>query len=164
MVKQLEAAPPTLSVPLPAAYMKVRDSAMHDLGVGTTHDMKSVMTGVFLASWLFREYTLGEKFALWRGKFSSDKMLWDKMLVTDLTKQIQKLDLPVYFFHGKYDYTVSYPLAKAYLNRLQAPIKGFYTFEHSAHSPMFEEPDRMKQILQEDVLAGKNNLSDACIK
>ncbi|WP_309729078.1 alpha/beta hydrolase [Chamaesiphon sp. OTE_75_metabat_556] len=162
MVKQLEAAPPTMSVPLPAAYMKVRDSAMHSLGVGTTHDMKSVMTGVFLASWLFRGYTLGEKLALWRGKFSSDQMLWDKMIATDLTKQIQKLDLPVYFFHGKYDYTVSYSLAKAYLDRLQAPIKGFYTFEHSAHSPMFEEPDRMKQILQEDVLAGKNNRSDAC--
>jgi pimeloyl-ACP methyl ester carboxylesterase len=157
MVEQLEAAPPTMSVPLPAAYMKVRDSAMHDLGVGTTHDMKSVMTGVFLASWLFRQYTVAEKLALWRGKFASDKLLWDKTISTDLTQQVQKLDLPVYFFHGKYDYTVSYPLAKAYLDRLQAPIKGFYTFEHSAHSPMFEEPDRMKQIFQEDVLAGKNN-------
>jgi pimeloyl-ACP methyl ester carboxylesterase len=162
MVQQLEAAPPTMTVPLPAAYMKVRDSAMHDLGVGTTHDMTSVMTGVFLASWLFRQYTVGEKLALWRGKFSSDKLLWDKMISTDLTQQIQKLDLPVYFFHGKYDYTVSYPLAKAYLDRLQAPIKGFYTFEHSAHSPMFEEPDKMKQIVQEDVLTGKNNLSDTC--
>jgi pimeloyl-ACP methyl ester carboxylesterase len=160
MVKQLEAAPPTMSVPLPTSYMKIRDSAMHDLGVGTTHNMKSVMTGVFLASWLFREYTLGEKIALWRGKFVSDKILWDKMIATDLTQQIQKLDLPIYFFHGKYDYTVSYPLAKAYLDELQAAIKGFYTFEHSAHSPMFEEPDRMKQIIQEDVLAGKNSLSD----
>lgn len=160
MVKQLEAAPPTMSVPLPAAYMKVRDSAMHALGVGTTHDMKSVMAGVFLASWLFREYTLGEKLDLWRGKFPSDKMLWNKMIATDLTKQIQTLDLPVYFFHGKYDYTVSYPLAKAYLDELQAPIKGFYTFGHSAHSPMFEEPDRMEQILQEDVLERKNKLSD----
>ncbi|WP_198288430.1 alpha/beta fold hydrolase [Chamaesiphon minutus] len=162
MVKQLEAAPPTMSVPFPAAYMKVRDTAMHDLGVGTTHDMKSVMTGVFLASWLFRQYTLGEKLALWRGKFASDKLLWDKMIATDLTQQIQKLDIPVYFFHGKSDYTVSYPLAKAYLDRLQAPIKGFYTFEHSAHSPMFEEPDRVRQIFQADVLVGKSNLCDAC--
>jgi pimeloyl-ACP methyl ester carboxylesterase len=160
MVKQLEAAPPSMSVPLPAAYMKLRDSAMHDLGVGTTHDMKSVITGVFLASWLFREYTLGDKFALWRGKFASDKLLWDKMIAIDLTKQIQKIDLPVYFFHGKYDYTVSYPLAKAYFDELRAPIKGFYTFEHSAHSPMFEEPGRMRQIIQEDILAGKNSLSD----
>jgi pimeloyl-ACP methyl ester carboxylesterase len=160
MVKQLEATPLTMSAPLPDGYMKVRDSAMHDLGVGTTHDMKSVMTGIFLASWLFRQYTLSEKLALWRGKFAADKILWDKMIATDLTKQLQKLALPVYFFHGKYDYTVSHPLAKTYLDELQVPIKGFYTFEHSAHSPMFEEPARMKRIIQEDVLAGKNNLSD----
>jgi len=160
MVRQLEAAPPAMSVPLPASYMKVRDKAMHGLGVGTTHDMKSELTGVFLASWLCREYTLGEKVAMWRGKFSSDKILWDKVITTDLTKEVPKLDVPVYFFHGKYDYTVSYPLAKAYLDELQAPIKGFYTFENSAHSPMFEEPGRMKQIIQQDVLAGNNSLAD----
>jgi len=160
MVRQLEAGPPTLSIPLPASYMKVRDKAMHGLGVGTTRDMKSVITGVFLASWLCRDYTFGEKVGLWRGKFASDKILWDKMLATDLTKQLRRLDLPVYFFHGKYDYTVSYPEAKAYLDEIQAPLKGFYTFESSAHSPMFEEPAKMQQIMQKDVLAGTNNLAD----
>jgi pimeloyl-ACP methyl ester carboxylesterase len=149
-----------MSVPLPDSYMKVRDKAMHSLGVGTTRDMKSEVTGVFLASWLCREYTLSEKVAIWRGKFSSDKILWDKILATDLTKEVLKIDLPVYFFHGKYDYTVSYPLAKAFLEELQAPIKGFYTFHNSAHSPMFEEPDKMKQFIQQDVLAGKNSLAD----
>jgi pimeloyl-ACP methyl ester carboxylesterase len=161
MARQLEAAPPTMAVPLPASYMKVRDKAMHELGVGTTHDMRSVITGVFLPSWLFREYTLREKLALWRGKFSGDKLLWDKTIAIDLTKVVQKVEIPVYFFHGKYDYTVSYPLAKAYLDQLRAPTKGFYTFEYSAHSPMFEEPARMKEILQQDVLAGVNRLADA---
>lgn len=160
MARQLEAAPPTMSIPLPASYMKLRDKAMHGLGVGTTHDMKGVMTGVFLASWLFREYTLAEKVALWRGKFSSDKILWDRMIAVDLTKLVPELDLPVYFFHGKYDYTVSYSMARAYLDELRAPLKGFYTFEHSAHSPQFEEPARMKQILQQDVLKGRNGLAD----
>jgi pimeloyl-ACP methyl ester carboxylesterase len=160
MIRQLELAPPTMSVPLPASYMRIRDNAMHELGVGTTHDMKSVITGVFLSSWLFRQYTLGEKVNLWRGKFASDKLLWDMTIATDLTKRVQQLDLPVYFFHGKYDYTVSYPLAKAYLHELRAPIKGFYTFEKSAHSPMFEEPGKMKQIIQKDVLVGANSLAD----
>jgi pimeloyl-ACP methyl ester carboxylesterase len=160
MVRQLEAAPPTMSVPLPASYMKVRDKAMHELGVGTTRDMKSVMTGVFLASWLCREYTLGEKVALWRGKFSGDKALWNTIIATDLTREVRKLDVPVYFFHGGYDQTVSLPLAKAYLAELQAPVKGFYTFEHSAHSPMYEEPDAMKRILQQDVLSGTTTLAD----
>jgi pimeloyl-ACP methyl ester carboxylesterase len=160
MVKKLEASPPEMSVPLPESYMKIRDRAMHALGVGTTRDMKSVFTGVFLASWLFRQYTIGEKLALWRGKLSSDKLLWDKMISTDLTKQIHRIDVPVYFFHGRHDYTVSYPLAKAFFDELQAPIKGFYTFQNSAHSPLFEEPEKMAKILQEDALAGMNTLCD----
>jgi pimeloyl-ACP methyl ester carboxylesterase len=160
MVKQLEAAQPSMSVPLPMSYMKIRDSAMHSLGIGTTHEMKSVMTGIFLASWLFRGYTIGEKVALWRGKFASDKILWDSMIAMDVTGPIEKLDVPVYFYHGTYDYTISYPLAKAYLKQLRSPKKVFYTFEHSAHSPMFEEPSRMRQIIREDVLEGKIDLAD----
>ena len=160
MVRQLEAAPVTMTPPLPASYMAIRDKAMHGLGVGTTRDMKSVMTGVFLASWLFPEYTLSEKMNLWRGKFLSDQVLLDKMMATDLTTQVTELDVPVYFFHGKYDYTVSYPEARSYFEKLKAPRKGFYTFEQSAHSPMFEEPDEMQQIFEKDVLPAKNSLAD----
>jgi pimeloyl-ACP methyl ester carboxylesterase len=160
MARRLEAAPPTMSVPLPASYMKLRDKAMHGLGVGTMRDMKSVMTGVFLASWLCRDYTLREKLALWRGKFSGDRRLWDTIIATDLTREVRTLHVPVYFFHGQYDYTVSLPLAKAYLDQLQAPVKGFYTFGNSAHSPMFEERDMMRRILQQDVLSGTTALAD----
>ncbi len=163
MVQRLESAPPTMTAPLPAAYQALRDAYMHGIGIGTTHDMKSVVTGIFLPSWQFREYTLGEKVNLWRGKFlsrSSEFSLWDKMQATDLTQQVTELEIPVYFFEGKYDYTCAYPLAKDYFEKLQAPVKGFYTFEHSAHTPLFEEPEKMQKILQEDVLAGVNNLAD----
>jgi pimeloyl-ACP methyl ester carboxylesterase len=163
MVQRLEAAPPTKTVPLPATYDALRDEYMHGIGIGTTRDMKSVVTGIFLPSWQFRGYTLREKVNLWRGKIysrSSDFNLWDKMQATDLTQQVTKLEIPVYFFHGKYDYTCAYPLAKDYFEKLEAPLKGFYTFEQSAHSPIFEEPERTSRILQEDVLAGTNNLAD----
>ncbi len=160
MVRRLEAAPPTMTVPLPAAYDALRDEYMHGLGIGTTRDMKSVITGVFLPSWQSREYTLGEKVNLWRGKFFSMRMLRDKAFATDLTQQITGLDLPVYFFSGAYDYTCSYTLTKSYFEKLRAPLKGFYTFEQSAHSPMFEEPAKMHRILREDVLAGTNHLAD----
>jgi pimeloyl-ACP methyl ester carboxylesterase len=110
-----------------------------------------------------RRPTLSEKINLWRGKFHSrsrDFSLWDKMQVTDLTQQVTELEIPVYFFHGLYDYTCAYPLAKDYLKKLNAPVKGFYTFENSTHSPMFEEPEKMQKILLEDVLKGKNNFAD----
>lgn len=152
MVRMLEENPVTLTVPLPPAYAAKRDEAMHKLGIGTTRDMKSVIAGVFLPSWQFREYTLGEKVNLWRGKLFSHAIQWDEMTATDLTQVVTSLEIPVYFFHGEYDYTCSYTLAKAYLEQLDAPVKGFYTFEQSAHSPIFEEPDKMRRILRQDVL------------
>ncbi len=86
----------------------------------------------------------------------SGNRLWNTQLSTDLTKQVTRLEIPVYFLHGQLDYTVSYPLAKTFFDQLSAPLKGFYTFEQSAHSPLFEEPGRMGKIIREDVLAGKN--------
>lgn len=163
MVEKLEAAPPTMTVPLPANYEVLRDAYMHGAGIGTTRDMDSVITGIFLPSWQFREYTLKEKINLWRGKFHSrsrEFSLWDKMQVTDMSQQVTELQVPVYFFHGKYDYTCAYPLAQVYFGKISAPVKGFYTFENSAHSPMFEEPEKVQQILLEDVLAGTNKLAD----
>lgn len=161
MLRRLEAEPLTMSVPLPASYMAVRDKAMHRLGVGTTREMRSVLTGVFLPSWRSRDYTLLEKVGIWRGKALSDRMLWDEILATDLTALISSVALPVYFLHGAHDYTVTLPQTRAFLDSLGAPLKGFYTFPHSAHSPMFEEPERFRRILEEDVLRGERRLADS---
>jgi pimeloyl-ACP methyl ester carboxylesterase len=160
MAQRLEAAPIGNTAPLPDAYLKVRDMAMHELGVGTTRDMKSVFSDMFLRSLLHREYTLGEKINLWRGKLFSGSRLWNTQLSTDLSKQVTRLEIPVYFLHGVHDYTVSYPLAKAYFEQLEAPIKGFYTFEQSAHTPFFEEPEKTREIMRADVLTGSTDLAD----
>lgn len=161
MVRKLEAAPVTLAGGTPPAYLALRDPGMHSLGIGTTHDMTSVVSGIFLESLRSRDYTLPEKVNLWRGKASSGvSALWDDMITTDLSRQLPEVPIPVYFFHGIYDYTCSYPVARAYFEELKAPIKGFYTFEQSAHSPLFEEPEKMRMILVEDVLAGSSRLGD----
>jgi pimeloyl-ACP methyl ester carboxylesterase len=101
MVRALETAPVSMADGTPQAYLDVRDNAMHRLGIGTTHDMKSVITGIFLPSWRFPEYTLREKINLWRGRaFSRSFGLWEQFIRFDLAKTLPKLDLPVYFFHG----------------------------------------------------------------
>jgi pimeloyl-ACP methyl ester carboxylesterase len=161
MVRKLESAPVTMTDGTPDGYFALRDQAMHSLGIGTTHDMKSVISGIFLPSLINPEYTFIEKINMWRGKSRSGiSYLGSNMLATDLSKQVPELKLPVYFFEGIFDYTCSYTEAKSYFEKLKAPIKGFYTFENSAHSPLFEEPEKMKQILLADVLAGKNKLAD----
>ena len=159
MVRKLENAPVIDSIP--NAYLKLRDKAMHSLGIGTTHNMNSIITGIFIPSLTFKEYTLTEKYNLWAGKSHSGiSSLWAEMLSTNLMIQVPKLNIPVYFFGGVYDYTVSYTLAKDYLEKLQAPVKGFYTFKQSAHSPIFEEPRKVIEIMLKDVLNGTTLLAD----
>jgi len=161
MVRKLEEAPVTMTGGTPDAYLALRDGAMHSLGIGTTHDMNSVITGIFLPSLTSRDYTLIEKVNMWRGKSRSGvSPFWDEMIATDLSIQVPELDIPVYFLEGIYDYTCSYTEARSYFEILRAPLKGFYTFERSAHSPLFEEPEKMLRILLEDVLAGANSLAD----
>ena len=160
MTKDLEKAPVTMTAGTPQGYLNLRDKAMHGLGIGTTHDMKSVITGIFLPSWRFPEYTVSEKINLWRGRaFSRSFGLWDQFIRVDLRQLLPRLDLPVYFLHGAYDYTCSYTLALDYFHKLSAPVKGFYRFDNSAHSPVLEEPALARDILRTDVLAGISSLS-----
>ncbi|MDD4295368.1 MAG: alpha/beta hydrolase [Ruminiclostridium sp.] len=116
---------------------------------------------IFLTSFGCKEYTLIEKINLWRGKiYSGDSTLKDEILVNDLSEIVTKLDLPVYFMSGVYDYTVNYTMTKDYFEQLNAPVKGFYLFLNSAHSPMFEEPEKFLNIIQKDILTGKTELAD----
>lgn len=160
MVRKLTAAPASLSAGLSDAYLHLRDDAMHRLGVGTTRDMRSVLAGVFLSVWRCRAYTLREKVNIWRGLSFSRSFLWDDFINTDLTTRITTLDLPMYLFSGLYDYTANHALARDYFDLIKAPIKGFYTFRNSAHSPLFEEPQRARDILAQDVLTKGNRHAD----
>jgi pimeloyl-ACP methyl ester carboxylesterase len=161
MVARLEAAPVTPGGGIPRGYLAVRDRAMHALGVGTMREMRSVLTGLVVPSLLFREYTLGEKWRLWHAKARAGvSPVWADIVSTDLREAVGTVGTPAYFLHGSHDWTVNYDLARSYCDRLVAPVKGFYTFASSAHSPMFEEPGRLRRILREDVLTGSSALAD----
>jgi pimeloyl-ACP methyl ester carboxylesterase len=161
MVRKLEAAPVSMEGGLSPAYMRLRDGAMHGLGIGTTRDMSSVITGIFLPVWRSPAYTLREKVDLWRGNAWSRQFLWQDFLRTDLAARFTRFELPVYLLTGRYDYTANRDLARAWFDRVEAPVKAFYWFDGSAHSPVFEEPDKAREVLLRDVLAGSNALADA---
>lgn len=134
-------------------YSKIRDDIMHRSGIGTTHKMKSVIKGVFLASLKNREYTIGEKINLWIGKMLLNNNGELKM-TDDLRETVTTLEVPTYFFSGAFDYTVNWKMSEEYLKQIKAPIKEFYLFENSAHSPIFEEPDKVVKIIKSDILSG----------
>lgn len=131
-------------------YLAQLDELKHKAGCGTMHHMDSAVTGIFIPQMNSSCYTLAEKIDYWRGRaMMRSSGVSVEMLRTDLFKESLSLALPVYFFHGIYDYTCPYPLALEYYQKIDAPHKEFFTFEHSAHSPLWEEPDRAVEILKE---------------
>ena len=127
----------------------IRDKAMHESGIGTMRNMKSVFQDIFIPVWTCRAYTLKEKAAIWKSKllFLPKTNLRSESLATDFPNTFPEINVPVYFFSGKYDLTVNVDLSRDYFNLLNAPVKGFYLFDNSAHSPLFEEPEKFMEIL-----------------
>jgi pimeloyl-ACP methyl ester carboxylesterase len=159
MVRKLEKFPIDKGGDVSLRYLGVRSNGMMKLGIGVMHHCTSMMECVMIII-RYKGYTLKEKLNFAMGSSSSLKCLWDTVLQTDLIKQAPELKVPVYIFQGKYDYQVSYVIAKEFAMTVNAPVKGFYTFENSAHSPCFEESEKMCLILRADVLQGKVDLSD----
>ena len=140
---------------------ELRDTAMHDLGVGTTHDMRSVISGIFFPSLRNTDYTPRERINIWRGKFFSDQTpIKTAIFSFNAFDEIPEIDVPIYFFAGIYDYTVCYSVQREYYEKIQAPLKAFYTFRNAAHSPLFEEPDKAMEIISQDILTRQQTLAD----
>ena len=164
MVRRFERTPILTSDDAFRRYFtsSLRDTAMHDLGVGTTRQMRSVISGIFFTSLRTTVYTPRERVNIWRGKALAQRagVTADAMQFNAL-QQVPSLDVPVYFLAGAHDYTCDYTLQKRYFELVRAPAKAFYTFADSAHSPLFAEPERALAILAKDVLTAGHSLSDA---
>lgn len=96
-----------------------------------------------------KEYTFRDKINYLKGMKFTKKYLWDVIMKTDLFKSVPSQEIPVYILQGTSDFQTSYVVAKEYFDSLQAPVKKFYPFENSAHSPIFEEPEKFETILKE---------------
>jgi pimeloyl-ACP methyl ester carboxylesterase len=71
----------------------------------------------------------------------------------DLSR-FKEFRVPIYFFVGRYDYTTSAVLAEQYFKSISAPKKELFWFEHSGHSPNWEEPELFYQRVLK--IAGNN--------
>lgn len=160
MVRKLEKFPIDKGAEIDMKYLAVRSEGMMKLGVGIMRSCSSMMDAVKLVL-SYKGYTFWEKIKFPIGGSFSMKYFWDSVMQSDFCTKVPRLEIPVYILQGVFDYQVSYTLAKEYLLRLSAPMKGFYTFEDSAHSPCFEEPEKTCRILREDVLKGKSDLADS---
>jgi len=142
------------------SYSIVKTSLMCEAGIETTRKATSQYRAIYLPTMESPEYSLGEKINMWRGIILNKKSPLSHDAKTENIEELNtKYEVPIYFISGKYDYICPLELVKEYFDMIEAPVKGIYEFDESAHSPMFEEPDKVMKVLVEDVKQGKNELS-----
>jgi pimeloyl-ACP methyl ester carboxylesterase len=126
----------------------VRSPLMNKYGIGIMRENFS-MAGLIKDIMFFKGYTLSEKIKYIQGMMFSLEHLWDYVVSDNLLESSISFQVPVYIIHGKYDYQVSYTLAREYFEIIEAPDKLFFSFENSAHSPNAEEPEKFVQIIHQ---------------
>ncbi len=129
-------------------FSGLRDKAMHDLGVGTARDMRSVISGIFFPSLRCSAYTQAERIRIWEGKAQARSFPVTREAITfNAYEDVPRIEIPICFVVGKYDYTCCASLQQEYYEYIDAPEKELYLFENSAHSPLYEENSKGKQVL-----------------
>lgn len=97
------------------------------------------------------EYSLRDKVHLFLGLKETFPLVYPQLAGVDLEAQVPRLEVPVWFLLGREDYVTPSEIAARYFEKLEAPSKTLLWFEHSGHSPPFEEPDRFNAILGQQV-------------
>ena len=88
------------------------------------------------------EYSDDEAQRVFEGNGFSQGFLLSPVLSIDLT-HVTQLDCPLIVLAGRHDRSVSSEVAYEWFQRVQAPLKHFEWFEHSAHEVMMEEPGKL---------------------
>lgn len=70
-----------------------------------------------------------------------------EILEEPLPSIVKRLEIPVYFHMGQYDYKTSAKAAKNYFDSIIAPEKEFILYQQSAHYPQFEEEKKFADWL-----------------
>ncbi len=86
-----------------------------------------------------------------RGTRFSTYAMWAEVSALNLMIAVPALDVPVFFFLGRYDHVIAPDTSTAYFNMLMATCKTLVWFEESAHEPPFEEPTRFNKVMADAV-------------
>jgi len=101
------------------------------------------------------EYSLSEGIRTFRniGFDFTINAMWDELKNVNLTKEIQSIKAPIYFFEGKYDMATPTAIVEKFYDNIDAKKgKKLFIFENSGHMPMIEEKEKYQTLLINRVL------------
>ena len=99
------------------------------------------------------EYNLGDWLNQQNGAMFSLNSMLQELITIDLRTSASTINVPAYFFLGRYDHVCAWEVAQEYYNLLVNPAgKQLFWFENSAHNPLFEERDKFVDLMRNTVL------------
>jgi pimeloyl-ACP methyl ester carboxylesterase len=146
----------------PKKYLKQAGHIGHYGGFLAGSTIKQYLKMGILMSYFITspEYSLSEGFRTLLNKGFDFTMIaiWEEYKNIKLTKEIQSIKVPIYFFEGKYDKTTPTVLVEKFYDNINAEKgKNLIIFENSGHLPMIEEKQRYEELLTTVVLEEGQN-------
>ena len=116
-------------------------------GVRTGHTYNSMARGLLASLLRSPDYSLADAVRAIRGITATQAALLPELAALDLTHTLTRLHSPIVMIQGRHDRIAPAASAERYAELLQAPGKQLVWFEHSAHMPHLEEPERFRELL-----------------
>ena len=144
--RQLEAIGPPPHLKPKQFATRVRWAA--NFGGVTSNQTYATVARSLLAS-LVRssDYSPGDVIRTVRGISATQAALLAELAELDLVRSLPRLDVPVVMVQGRQDQVAPGEAAQRYVDSLDAPTKQLVWFEHSAHTPHLEEPEKFRDLL-----------------
>ena len=79
--------------------------------------------------------------------------MWPSIVHYDFVHDCGPFRMPYYIFQGRLDRNTPAALVQEFYDSIDAPDKDLVWFEHSAHGPLGEEPEKFKRLMREKIFA-----------
>ena len=143
--------------PVNGCYREVFDGMMAQRRIMKKYGGHSMKKGTYWSDTALpllksHEFTFTDKIGLALGYKKCLTYMWPSTIQCDFPRECTQFEMPYYIFQGAHDNNTPSALVEDYYNAITAPDKDLIWFEHSAHGPMREEPEKYKKLLREKLL------------
>lgn len=98
------------------------------------------------------ELSIKEKIGVANGYKLCLSAMWPTIVHYDFVKECNHFEMPYFIFQGRKDENTPAAFIQEYYDAIEAPEKDLVWFEHSAHGPLGEEPEKFKKLMREKFL------------
>lgn len=120
---------------------------------GSNIKRKGLWKGTVMPILQSKEYTFTDKIGIFMGQHYTLSVMWKNVVRYHFLTEASRFEVPVYFFQGRFDRNTPATLVEQYFEKIEAPKKELFWFEHSSHNPLNEEKEDFHRLLVEKLLA-----------